>query len=402
MSAWRWFVPGRIEVLGKHTDYAGGPSLLCAAERGFHVSAVPRADHKVCVTDEKDGRSIELPLSPEIEIPAGWGNYVAAVVRRIARNFPGADRGIDIAIRSDLPKSAGLSSSSALMIAIFTAIAEANRLPDRSEFPGGDDLAGYLASIENGQSYGALAGDRGVGTFGGSEDHIAILCSRAGQLSQYRFAPPRLERCVAMPENWKFVIGSSGVKASKTGAARDRYNHASRLAGAVLESWNEGSKRADVSLDRAVQCAEADEIRNVLRTSKHRDFAPAELIRRFDHFAIERELVPAATAAFDAADGVALGETADRSQAAAEELLCNQVPETIALARGARELGAIAASAFGAGFGGSVWALVPASDAEEFLQQWRSGYASRHPVAAAGSQFFTSAAGPPLLSLDPT
>ena len=38
----RWFVPGRIEVLGKHTDYAGGRSLLCAVERGFCVTAVPR------------------------------------------------------------------------------------------------------------------------------------------------------------------------------------------------------------------------------------------------------------------------------------------------------------------------------------------------------------------------
>ena len=40
----RWFVPGRIEVLGKHTDYAAGRSLLCAAERGFCICAVPRSD----------------------------------------------------------------------------------------------------------------------------------------------------------------------------------------------------------------------------------------------------------------------------------------------------------------------------------------------------------------------
>src|SRR5258708_3213568 len=46
-----WFVPGRIEVLGKHTDYAGGRSLLCAVERGFCVSASPRRDGVLQVTD---------------------------------------------------------------------------------------------------------------------------------------------------------------------------------------------------------------------------------------------------------------------------------------------------------------------------------------------------------------
>ena len=39
-----WFVPGRIEVLGKHTDYAGGRSLLCAVEKGFSIVSRPRAD----------------------------------------------------------------------------------------------------------------------------------------------------------------------------------------------------------------------------------------------------------------------------------------------------------------------------------------------------------------------
>ena len=60
------------------------------------------------------------------------------------------------------------------------------------------------------------------------------------------------------------------------------------------------------------------------------------------------------------------GKLVDESQVAAEELLGNQVPETISLAKHARALGAYAASAFGAGFGGSVWALVSRSEAEQF------------------------------------
>src|SRR5262249_40557072 len=56
----RWFVPGRIEVLGKHTDYAGGRSLLCTAGRGFCVAAIPRADRIVRITDVARGLTAEV------------------------------------------------------------------------------------------------------------------------------------------------------------------------------------------------------------------------------------------------------------------------------------------------------------------------------------------------------
>ena len=62
------------------------------------------------------------------------------------------------------------------------------------------------------------------------------------------------------------------------------------------------------------------------------------------------------------------------------------MPETIALARSARTLGAAAASAFGAGFGGSVWALVDAVDAERFGQEWLASYAREFPAAARRAQ----------------
>src|SRR5512135_2845125 len=106
-----WFVPGRIEVFGKHTDYAGGRSLLCCVERGFHVVARPRPDRVVRIADAVLGVEASRVLS-EAEETIGtesWTAYPSAVVRRIARNFPGDLRGADIAFASDLPRSAGLS-----------------------------------------------------------------------------------------------------------------------------------------------------------------------------------------------------------------------------------------------------------------------------------------------------
>jgi len=87
----RWFVPGRIEVLGKHTDYGGGRSLLCTAERGFCVAAVHRSDSLVRINDVIRRQSFEFTMSPEVEVPdRGWTVYPAVVARRLARNFPGA------------------------------------------------------------------------------------------------------------------------------------------------------------------------------------------------------------------------------------------------------------------------------------------------------------------------
>ena len=75
-----------------------------------------------------------------------------------------------------------MSSSSAMVVAFFLALAKINRLSERPEYRENihnqEDLAGYLATIENGQTFRKLAGDNGVGTFGGSEDHTAILCAK--------------------------------------------------------------------------------------------------------------------------------------------------------------------------------------------------------------------------------
>jgi galactokinase len=121
----------------------------------------------------------------------------------------------------------------------------------------------------------------------------------------------------------------------------------------------------------------------------------------YDQFSEESEIVvPAAADAFARRDWSKLGSLMDRSQGAAEKLLGNQVPETIALARMARESGAQAASSFGAGFGGSVWALVSRGSAADFLSSWLRLYRTRFPDAAVHSTFFLTGAGPAALRLD--
>lgn len=397
-----FFVPGRIEVLGKHTDYAGGRSLLCAMERGIAVLATPRTDRGIRVTDAMTGDIRELALDAATETRRGdWSNYVAAVARSLARNFAGATRGADIAFASDLPASSGMSSSSALVIGMFLVLDAVNDLHDDRTFRGiitsKETLGNYLGAVENGRSFGPLAGDLGVGTLGGSQDQTAILCCRAGMVSQYSFCPVRAEGEFSLPGDRAFVVAFSGVGASKTSNALHRYNEASLAVSEILKLWNEAAGRHDGCLADATgakaECA--DRIRAIIRSSQSAGFTPQRLLERFEQFVAESyDIIPHVTEAFARRDLVAVGELVDRSQHNVETLLGNQIPETIALAQSARELGADAASAFGAGFGGSVWALTSVSDAEAFAKAWSDVYSQDYPVAAATSEFFITRAGP--------
>jgi galactokinase len=397
-----FYVPGRIEVLGKHTDYAGGRSLLCAVERGFVVVARPRADATVQVTDTVLDETRTLTLSEQLEVPrADWSAYVAATLRRVARNFPAARRGADIAFASDLPPASGMSSSSALSTAIFLVLDAVNGLSDdapyRAAIPSREALAGYLGTIENGQSFGELAGDLGVGTFGGSEDHTAILCCRSGVVSRYSFAPVRAEGEIPLPPGHTFVVAHSGIAAEKGGEAQARYNELSLAVQRILAIWNEATERDDHSLAAAVESAAdaSHRLRAIVRDAAPGDFTPQRLRERLDQFLAESYVfIPRASDALARADVAAFGALADRSQRGAELLLRNQIPETITLARLARSDGARAASAFGAGFGGSVWALVDEGDADAFAARWRAAYQCAFPEAAARAEFLVTRAGP--------
>ena len=397
-----FFVPGRIEVLGKHTDYAGGRSLLCAMERGFTVLALPRDDGRVRAIAEASGEMREVDPQTELAMAQGdWSAYVRTVSRRIRRDFPNARRGADIAFASDLPAASGMSSSSALVIAVFLALDAANDLQSDATYrriiTSREVLANYLGAVENGRDFGASAGGDGVGTLGGSQDQTAILCCRAGMLSRYSFCPVRAEGEIVFPADRTFVVAYSGVAAEKTSNARIKYNEASLAVVEILALWNAATAQRDLSLaDAVVSAAGAPgEIRAVLRTSRSPDFTSQRLLDRFEQFVTESfDVIPRACDAFSRGDLAAVGVEVDRSQQGVEELLGNQVPETIALVRLARSLGADAASAFGAGFGGSVWALVAAEGAEQFASEWVKAYSMEYPGPATRAEVMVTRPGP--------
>ena len=420
------FVPGRVELFGKHTDYTGGSSLLAALDRGIaYAACVGSGPIRVVSATEPEAVTLSVgnPVS-HVSAPA-WGTYVATVVRRLQRNFPAAIGILQgrVALAGDLPPSAGMSSSSALMIALFLALGDLAgvlqpaRWPREISTPWG--LAHYLACIENGQSYGPLHGEAGVGTFGGSEDHTAILCCRAGRVAQVRFAPTTLVAELPWP-GWRLWLGYSGVPAEKTRAARTRFNALAiqaRQAHAALAAHGYGGERLAHSVAGLREEAGTDGALNLLCVR----LTDAVLCRRAEHLLREEfHYLPAAAAALQDGDLERFGAVVEASHEASRRLLGNIHPAVDALAAAARSEGegaarraaaasgegaaaarrdaepaasretAPAASGFGAGFGGSAYAVSPGRGDGQFGERWLAAYSAAW-ARPAEAQVFPSA-----------
>ncbi|MFV0430368.1 MAG: galactokinase family protein [Arachnia sp.] len=379
-----WFVPGRLEVLGKHTDYAGGNSLLAAVDHGVRVSLTEAGDCISATTTHAEGQvQVRAGQSPDLP-PGHWGRYLHTVVDRLTSNF-GPLHPARLDIDSDLPPANGMSSSSAVVVAVALTLIDHNQLREHDAWTTNittdTDLAEYLACIENGMSFRGLVGRRGVGTFGGSEDHTAMLCCRAGEVTRFRFMPITRHESVAVPEELTFVVATSGVPAQKTGAAKERYNRAAEQAREVVRLWNLSSHRRDASIGAALSDA-PDAVAGLRAAVAH----SRSLTARLNAFLNEsEELIAQAVAALAAGDLAAFGSITDDSQRDAGCLLGNQIPETVRMQALARQVGAHAASAFGAGFGGSVWALVDSATAEDFAAQWLAAYQREFDHRGAGA-----------------
>lgn len=396
------WVPGRLEVFGTHIDYAGGRTLVAALPRGFAFAGRSRADDSLRITDASSRATAQIETRGEAAHASGWRHYVEVAAHRLGRNFPGAKLGADIAFASDLPRAAGMSSSSALMVGVASTLVRLSGLRVRPEWRENVrdpvDEAGYYACIENGRSFGTLAGDAGVGTHGGSEDHAAMLCGAPGALSAFRFVPMQALETVRLPDDWRFVLASSGVAAEKTGRALEPYNRLARGAAILLELWNESGDRAgSLAAALASDASAVDRLQALVTASRVDGWPAAELRGRLDHFIREDARIPTAVRAFRDRSAGALADLAADSQRDSETLLRNQVDQSTQLTRLAVEAGAFAARSFGAGFGGSVWALAEAGEAPSVAARWLAAYAAKYPALRPVG--FTARPGPALVEL---
>lgn len=390
-TARRIFVPGRIELFGKHVDYGGGPSLTCAIGDGISADWEPIDRPVIEVEDLTTGRRTRTALRRDARASgAHGGTYVTAVARRLARDFSPLKVGVRVRSSSTLPRSSGLSSSSAFVTMLTLALAEANRLRERRAWRDhlGTPLAfaEYCGAIEMGGVFGPFAGEKGVGTRGGAQDHVAIVCNEAEAVGAFSYLPAACVGRASFPTQWSILVGISGVRATKTGGALADYNRASDVVRDLLALWNRGTGRLDGSLGSALRSA-PEAANRLTELARNAPDAPW-FLARIEQFRAETErMVPQALQAFGNADATLLGRLSVESQQRAETALRNQIPETSFLARAAMAAGAHGATAFGAGFGGAVWAVVDRDDAEEVRERWKASYAAAFPQRAGKAEW---------------
>jgi galactokinase len=345
--------PGRVNLIGEHIDYHGLAVLPMALRRHIGVSFARREDRRIRAVSEGYGAR-EFEWTPSLEpVSAGdWENYLRAAAAAVARKW-GVGRGMDAAIVSDLPAAAGLSSSSALMVAVTLSLVRANGLA-----AGFEDLMEILPE-----------GEQFVGTRGGAMDHAASLASRAGCASLIAFDPLSV-RPVPIPEEWAFLVAHSLTVAEKSAAAREAYNARRQAGAAALGRLGFLSYRA------AIEGRAAADLQALAADQLH---APDERAA-FLHAATEALRVRAAVRAMESGDAITFGALLLESHASLRDRLQVSNAALDRLVEAAMNSGALGARLTGAGFGGCAVVLARRAD----LPRVRRGLLDRFYSGAAG------------------
>ncbi len=386
--------PGRINLLGEHTDYNGLPVLPMAIDRCVLIAGAMRADtrvHLANINPKFAGREFEIGCNIPSGVAGDWGNYAKAAVQGLAtygaaRGGPRLKHGADLLVAGNIPAGAGLSSSSALVVASALALLAANE-----EEVAFTELAELLPIAE-----------RYVGTLSGGMDQAASLLAQEGRALRIDFFPLRT-RTVPLPPGYAFVVCHSLVEAEKAGAAKHAYNLRvieCRLVCRALEHAlgsalphplsNLGDlvrlfpgRRLDDFLgvlsailpDRALSLAEiATRLGQDVQVLRQQCAVPSDvgevfcLLPRARHVLREAERVNDAEALLLRGDAIGFAGLMDASHASCRDDYAISCPELEQLVRCARDAGALGARLTGAGFGGCTVNLVANEQVPSFLE----------------------------------
>jgi len=318
------FAPGRVNLIGEHTDYNDGLCLPFAVELGITASAEPTGGRGV------EAQALDLGESDSFELgsasggattrpasAASWALLVRGAAAELERE--GVElRPCRLTIEGDLPRGAGLSSSAALCVAVCLALCAVAG----SEPPAPIALARLCSRVESDWT----------GAQTGLLDQLASLCGERGHAVRIDM------RSLALAT---IPLG---------------------LKGHVLATVDSGAQRelADSGYnERRAECRAAGELLGVgsLRDATSAEGLPDPLDRRVRHVLTENRRVDAAVAALAAGDLAALGRLLDASHRSLRDDYEVSVPDVERAVESCKEAGALGARIVGGGFGGSVLAL---------------------------------------------
>lgn len=339
------FAPGRVNIIGEHTDYNDGFVMPCAINYGMAVSFTPRSDPlwRVYAIDinETDAFDIKKPIQQSED---KWKNYVRGVVKFVQAKCPEFIQGADIAMTSDVPMSSGLSSSAALEISIGKTCQVLGNLPlSLSEIA----LIGQEA--EN-KFVGANCGNMDQLTSAlGQKDHLVMIDCRTLDITP-----------TPVPQGYSIAIINSNVKHD---LVTGEYNSRRQECEKAAEFFGVKALR-DVSpeqfIERAAELQELDEL----------------AYKRAKHVISENNRVLEAVEALKAGDMQKLGVLMADSHDSMRDDFEITIPEIDYLV----ELAQVAigknggARMTGGGFGGCIVCLVPNEKVDELRKLIADNY----------------------------
>jgi N-acetylgalactosamine kinase len=398
--------PGRVNLIGEHTDYNGYPVMPMALDRDFVFALGPRSNCTIDIINESPSftrRTFDarFPVPP---YPQGdWGNYIKAAVHGILEAGwvdPKKTVGFQAIVSGTIPESAGLSSSSALVVASALAFLAANNTQVEDK-----RLAELLARAE-----------RYVGSEGGGMDQAVSLLAERGKALKIDFFPLRTQ-LVNLPENLSFVVCNSLIRAPKSERIRYTYNLRvieCRLAAALIAKDFEKrfgknlqpNRLADLSAEKlGLEQGVIDKM--VMETIGKKPLFLGEIARRlgettesvqsrlctlrdgsvlteprdgfkiwnrYKHVVSEAQRVDLAVGALRDEDTSAVGKLMNESHLSCRDDYEISCPELEALVTIGCELGALGARLTGAGFGGCTVNAVPSNEVTRFIDGVTAAY----------------------------
>ena len=309
--------PGRVNLIGEHTDYNGGLALPFAIDRGVTVTAEPAGGKEIHAEahdlGETDSFLLDCPGKAR-----GWRAFVRGMVAELT----GAGYGLcpcRLRIEGDLDQGAGLSSSAALEAALCLAL-----LATAGEAEPADrrELAKLCSRVENGW----------VGAQTGLLDQLASLCSEPGHALRIDFATLDLQPVPLDLGDWTLVTIDSGTVHEHAGSGYNERRAECRQA----------CERLGIASLRDATIADVERL-------------PEPLDRRARHVITENERVDEMTRALAAHDLQAVAALLDASHASLRDDYDSSTPE---VERTIDQAGAAGARMVGGGFGGAVLALL--------------------------------------------
>ncbi len=337
--------PGRVNLIGEHTDYNDGLVLPAAIDREIRIAFIRTDDREVSLTrlDNGEREAFSLDVDPR---PTGtWMDYVAGTAGALQEaGLPVS--GLRGVIASDLPENAGLSSSAAIELASAWAMLDDPGAVD------GLELARICQRAEN----------RYVGVQSGLMDQFAVACGQAGAAMLFDCRSFE-SRAIALPAGIGLVVCHTG---SPRRLGHSEYN----LRRAQCEAAVAELARLDPTIHSL-----RDVTAEMLAAT--RDRLDPVVARRAEHVIAENARVTAVVAALAAADLAALGALFAASHASLRDLYEVSSPELDAMVDIATGVeGVVAARMTGAGFGGCTVNLVRA----DAVDRLRDAVAREYPA----------------------